>query len=457
MNKSTTNSQRQKGSVLVMATVLSFAMFVGGLSYLSLVDKMVMETDYFINMNKGFYGTSARLTTDLAYAKIYSPGRDYNSGRSTYYDNVEYEGHILYGGNQQGLYGSNYNYTIVANGYATSNLGYEFDYEITTGCKTETFADYLYITDAETDLIWHNRIYFWTPDTLDGKVHTNDHISIMSWADRPVFKKRVTSSASFIDPSNNHARFDEGLYLNMPEIRFPDQAAEVRAYAGSNYTYGNGEDPNVVYWLVFLDNGYKVNLSTNRGSSFQENFANLPLLQLPAEGAIFVNAKCWVSTTAFPDLVNPPETGFNGRVTVASSDTLYIRGKTVYSCWNDQTRTVPMDCNDALGLISEKWVLVSDRLPGGHFGITINAGIAALRGSFSVDRVYDDAQEHQSLLVYGSLAQYHRGIVHRGNCGGGVGYCQKDYKYDDRFRTNPPPHFIPISDDQSIYLESFYN
>ena len=135
---------------------------------------------------------------------------------------------------------------------------------------------------------------------------------------------------------------------------------------------------------------------------------------------------------------------------------MYIRGQTLYSCFDEVNNIVPMNCNDALGLISEKWVLVSDRLPGWHYGIMINAGIATLRGSFSVDRVYTYAQEHQSLFVYGSIAQYHRGIVHRGSCGSGVGYCQKDYKYDDRFRKNPPPHFISIENRKPVYREDFY-
>lgn len=59
-------------------------------------------------------------------------------------------------------------------------------------------------------------------------------------------------------------------------------------------------------------------------------------------------------------------------------------------------------------------------------------------------------------IVYTTIAQYHRGIVHRGSCGSGVGYCQKDYKYDDRFRKNPPPHFISIENRKPIYREDFY-
>ena len=439
----------------MMATVLSFAMFLVGLTYLGLVDRTVMETEDFLRKIQSRYSSEAGEKEANVYAAINTPSHDYRLRTKKYYGDVEYEGLVTFGGYSQGMYSMDATYITVGIGRAYSSDGTEYEYRVSSGHRSETFADYLYITDAETDMVWGQTIYFWSPDTLDGKVHTNDHISIMPWSDRPVFKKRVTSSASYISPPDHHAEFWEGLYLNQPEITFPDQAEEVRAYAGGMYTYGTGH-PDSVYWLAFLGDGYKVRRSANRGNTWDMDFDELPLIPLPPAGAIFVNGKCWVSTTQYPDEANPTDGRLNGRVTVGSSDTLYIRGKTVYSCWDDTNRVVPLDCNDALGLISEKWVLVSDRIPYWHYGITINAGIAALRGSFSIDRIYSDASEHQSLLVYGSLAQYHRGIVHVGSCGGGVGYCQKDYKYDDRFRKHPPPHFIPISDKRPIYYEDFY-
>jgi hypothetical protein len=439
-----------------MATVLSFAMLIVGLSYLTLVNRMVMETDRHLTFDQAMYAAAARMMDELVYAKVYSPGHDHHMERTGYYGNVEYEGSIEFGGYTEGPYGQNANYIATGISYAFTHSGVTDAYRVYSAYKAETFADYLYITDAETDMVWGETIYFWTPDTLDGKVHTNDHISIMPWYDEPVFKKRVTSSASFIYPPDNNAHFEEGLYLNMPEIYFPDQADEVRGYAGSQYTHGSGH-PDSAYWLAFLGEGYKLRLSGNRGSSWHMDFDELPLLPLPPMGAIFVDGKCWISTTAFPDDENSNDGRLNGRVTVASSDTIYIRGKTVYSCWDEVNRIVPPNCNDALGLISEKWVLVSDRLPYHHYGITINAGIAALRGSFSVDGIYSHCGEHQSLLVYGSLAQFHRGIVHRGSCGSGIGYCQKDYKYDDRFRRHPPPHFISIGESRPMYYEEFYS
>ena len=456
MKKSVTNGHRQRGSVLVMATILSFAMLMGGISYLRLANRMVLETDAYVGLNQSAYARTAGMTEELTYAAIYSPGHDHRSRKTKYYGNVQYSAYLTYTGQEQGMYGVNVSYRAIGIGYATSYSGLSFESSVSSGYISSTFADYLYITNAETDLVNGGRISFWTPDTLDGKVHTNDHISIIPWRDEPVFYKRVTSSADFIYPSDNHAHFEEGLYLNMPEITFPDQAEEIRAYAGEQNTYGSDEF-NEVYWILLLNGGYKVILSEDRGNTWLQDFDDVPMEPVPATGAIFVNGKCWVSTTQYPDSPYPPEAGFVGRVTIGSSDTFYIRGKTVVSCWDSNARFIPYDCNSAIGLLSEKWVLVSDRLPDELYGIEITAGIAALQGSFSIDKIYGSAKEHESLLVYGSLAQFHRGIVHRGSCGSGVGYCQKDYKYDDRFRDNPPPHFIPIEGERPIYYEDFYN
>ena len=449
------NNKDQRGSVLVMAAMLAFSMILLGLAYLGFVNRVAMDTDEMVSEIQSAYASRAAVKEGIVYAALYEPGTNYKIKLSEFYDNVQYEGYINFSGYSGGIYSVNADYIVVGTGIAGTFSGVERQFVTSSQFIKETFADYLYITDDESDMIYGNQIYFWTPDTLDGKVHTNDAIHIMPWYDRPVFKKRVTSSASYISPPDHHARFDEGLFLNQPEIVFPDRADEVRFYAGNTYTYGNNH-PDSVYWLAFLGPGFKLRRSGDRGNTWNSDWPALPLLELPPSKAIYVNGKCWISTTVFPDSANPHDGRLDGRVTVASKDTMYIRGQTLYSCFDEVNNIVPLNCDDALGLISEKWVLVSDRLPGWHYGIKITAGIAALRGSFSVDRVYTNAREHQSLFVYGSIAQYHRGIVHRGGCGSGVGYCQKDYKYDDRFRKNPPPHFISIENRKPIYSEEFF-
>ncbi len=116
MIASEANSHRQKGSVLVMATVLSFAMFVGGLSYLSLVDKMTKEVERTIKFRQEHYASIAKANATRAFVKINAPGHDYSTGRQNYYKQVDYEGYVKYGGSEHGLYGVNFNYVVTGNG-----------------------------------------------------------------------------------------------------------------------------------------------------------------------------------------------------------------------------------------------------------------------------------------------------------------------------------------------------
>jgi len=286
MRHSVEGIKRQRGSVLVMTSIFSFAVFLVGLSYLTVVHGVVDEVQRTLEITRGKYAAMSAEKAAREYLNHHNPSTDHRLGRVHYYDNVYYDALISYGGqSSDDGFSYNTNYVIEGYGYSSTYTGGQRDFKIRSGSKQETFADYLYLTDQETDMVWGNTIYFWSPDTLDGKVHSNDHISIMSWADHPVFKKRVSSSANYINPPNNHAEFWEGLYLNAAEIYFPDQAQEVRNYAAGQYTYGSGTTDSV-FWLAFLGNGYKLRKSSNRGLTWDDTFDNLPLNPLPASGAM---------------------------------------------------------------------------------------------------------------------------------------------------------------------------
>jgi hypothetical protein len=117
---------------------------------------------------------------------------------------------------------------------------------------------------------------------------------------------------------------------------------------------------------------------------------------------------------------------------------------------------VPLSCKDALGLISEKYLLISKRCGAPLWpnvgAMKVNAGLVALHGSMGCEDV-GNAPEFNSLFIHGSIAQLNRGVVHRGVQGSGTGFVQKDYFYDQRFATEPPPHFIPTGDLKEYYIE----
>ena len=448
--------ESQRGSVLVMATVLSFAMFVTGLSYLSLVDGMIKETDRYLRRNQSVYGANAKMVEEITYVKMNSPGGDRNSRRIRYYDNVDYQGVIKYGGTDEGTFGWNSDYTVSGIGFASSNIDNEYKYEISTSVNTETFADYLYLSDVERDPVRREIIRFWTPDTLDGRVHSNDTLHISG---SPRFMKRVTSFARVIDPPNNYASFDEGLGLNSSKIMFPNQANEIRYYSAFS-DWGTSTQDSLTE-ITFSGPtiyrrycGYDINGDFDCTPSSIHDAFQFPI---PASGAIFIQGKVMIKADRnHSDIMDPSfiSLGFEGQLTIASSDTMIIPDNLVYRYANPNY-TVPFDTYDVLGLISENYIMFGEDVDN---YIYVNAAMAAINGSITVQDIYryGSYNEKQSLFIYGSLAQRNRGLVHSSYNGGLRGFIEKDYHYDYRLQTRPPPHFLPTSSDPTVYYETFY-
>ena len=71
--------------------------------------------------------------------------------------------------------------------------------------------------------------------------------------------------------------------------------------------------------------------------------------------------------------------------------------------------------------------------------VTINAAVLSVKQSFTVQN-FNRGQKLGTLLVSGGIYQKHRGAVGTGGTGG-TGYA-KDYRYDARLKSLPPPSFL---------------
>lgn len=448
----------EKGSVLVMAAVLSFALFLLGLSYLAFVDRIVRDVDGLVVDSQARYAAMAGMMDGITYASINNPGLSYDGGCENMYNEVVSCWRIEYGGIERDLYISTSDYRVVGEGTSKSHTDISRTARVSSEVDVETFADYLYLSDVERDSVRHEIIRFWTPDTLNGKVHSNDTLHIHYVHDSPRFMKRVTSAASYLDPPDNNATFDEGYYLNQGEIHFPDRADEIRRYSGHGIwrplpgytaTEITFSGPNI----------YRRSCRTQAGEIVctPDHIVDAEIFEMPASGAQFVEGKLYIKAdrggTDILDPDFPPSLGFEGRLTVASSDTMIIVDNLVYR-YSRYDRTVPEDIHDALGLISENFIMVGKDVDD---YVYINAALAAINGSISVQDIYDYwvENEKQSLFIYGSLAQRNRGIVHTTDYDR-RGFIQKDYFYDNRFITNPPPHFVSTGNKRYVYIEDSY-
>lgn len=468
-------SNKEKGSVLVMAVVLSFAMFVMGLGFLTSVDYYENSVSDEIAYASNLYTLSyiTQITNTLVKTGGMYPGA-YGQWNLYFGDNSWYRSMVGFtSGVDEGIfYGSLRGYYVYAQARTSF---YGSDYYIIRGSWTyeilETFADYLYLSHCEEDPVRNERIRFWGPDTLDGKVHSNDTIHVQfgqgTW---PCFKKRVTSCAPYILPFNHQATFEEGFFPNSDSIYFPDQAEEIRIRSIRN-NFGTF-DPDSVTELTFDGRRIIVRFCGFGEPPLEDSLICSPshislstnIITIPArDAALFVYGKVYIKANrGRPDLMDTLfySDGFSGRLTVASSDTMIIYDNLVYQ-HAAADNSVPIDITDCLGLISESAIVVGDSVGD---TVYINAALASIgsTGTISVRDIYrygtagdPNDNEKQSLFIYGSLAMKNRGIVHTTYNGwGDRGFIEKDYHYDTRFQTDPPPFFIRAAEHNTIYKES---
>jgi len=190
----TINFRSEKGGMLVMSVLLSFSMILMGLAFLQSVESYQKAASTEISVLKSFYTSNAGRAmrkVDIAKGNI---GGDHSSPWSLWNkysdENDWWRTEVEFASQSNEMYGATRGYLVTGYGKSTfygSNK--EFTYKIEQTHIQETFADYLYLSDIEEDPVRDEPIRFWTPDTLDGKVHSNDTIRVMG---SPRFMKRVS-------------------------------------------------------------------------------------------------------------------------------------------------------------------------------------------------------------------------------------------------------------------------
>jgi hypothetical protein len=480
----TQRHRNDRGSVLVMAVMFAFISVLLGVTYLSFAVNLHDSVSGKIRDKKKLFnaytGALKGVTDHISgiqqhgWKKFYT---ERNNQKNVDYidyriDNV-YGNEIEYGTEKTVLItGLGWSHYDGLDGYAQVNVNFGY----------ETYADYLYISHRERDTVRHDDIRFWTPDTLDGKVHSNDSIRVEEFFDRPVFKKRVTSSmTTYVDPPGNHARFDVGRrVLSRSAIHFPDQADILRDHAGLILATGSVDsliqivlDGNIIRWRRC---GLRDINGFDSIACYPSTIAASNQAAIPSSGVIWVIGKLWVSAsrgrgdimdgeiperrTTMPDAFI--SAGFNGQLTILASDTLIISDNVIYKYArpNFSVPTTMDTCSDVLGLVSEKFIMFHRQV---RDSVYVNAALAAVAGSISVQDIYwytypGRRNAKVKLFIFGSLAQRNRGIVHTSfPCGEPDcerGFDNKDYHYDVRLSNFPPPFYLPTLDQEISFFES---
>jgi hypothetical protein len=463
---------KNKGSVMVMAVVLSFVTILIGVTFLTFAVTLRNQVTYEIASKQAIYDSYAGAMQGVLNKIASLPGQ---SGWTDFYDDNQIAYRIISEGFQDIQYGISTNLRIVGMGRSTYQ-GIDVNKEVMVEFNYESYADYLYLSNKERDSYRNTLIKFWTPDTLDGKVHSNDTIHVMG---TPVFLERVTTTANYIDPPNNNAYFAKGWGLHSP-IYFPDQVTEIRNSA--RYTWGTSGRDSLTQLVLSGHHIYvrKCGLFRQNGVDSircsPDYISSAPFVDVPSSEVVFVIGKALISASRnrpdlmdgpFPERINSGENfisdGFSGQLTIGSSDTMIIGDNIIYThARSDNSVPSTMDsCSDILGLVSENYIMIGRQVRNTCY---INAALAAVRGSISVQDIYMDHapgwdNEKQSLFIYGCLAQRNRGIVHTTDFPPGHfrGFIAKKYHYDTRLHENPPPHYLPATQNSIVFHESLYD
>ncbi|WP_432564866.1 hypothetical protein [Kineococcus sp. SYSU DK003] len=304
-------------------------------------------------------------------------------------------------------------------------------------------------------------INFSGTDTFDGKVHSNDAMSLSG----PVlFKKDVTTGWKVAsgsnawygssNPSNAGQKPQYAGKLAMPKTT--DKQQEIAAAKGCVYT-----GPTQI---TFLSSGkMKVLSPRTKGSTVNKGCANVTgntymadeqVVDGPENGVIYVqktteSGSClsW-QTKANDDTVYDNggctagdafvQGNVKGRFTVAAQHDVVVTGNVLYTDWSAD--------GSVLGLIGTNNVAVWHPVSGNSnlvspANLEIDAAIASTGNSFTVFN-YGKGAKMGTLTVKGVIVQRYRGPVATGSGSTTSSGYSKDYRYDDRLNSNPPPAFI---------------
>jgi hypothetical protein len=318
--------------------------------------------------------------------------------------------------------------------------------------SVRSFVDYMYLTDHEVTPLGEF-VRFFGGDTLWGRTHSNDSIRMMQ---EPVFYKLVTSSGKIIDDQAS-PRYYGGKEEEVPKIIIPTVARTVRDGAEAQNNVGF-DLPGMEYLLSIR--------GRNARMFWWEEGA--PFDSLTAQSADIPGGD---NTCIFVERLLSVHGIVDGAWTIGCSEDIYLIDDLSYEELDWQhDYTIPPDCDDFCGIVSEKRVVIANTWANGRdnqaqgSNIIICAAIVALgeeAGSFTFDQQNDiwdtyigpNPDERGRIHLRGSVTQRFRGYVHRSN-NGGTGYL-KDYDYDTRFLLNRPPCFLDAVDQSGRALFDF--
>jgi hypothetical protein len=276
-------------------------------------------------------------------------------------------------------------------------------------------------------------LYFGSGETYHGHVHADDELYFTG---SPAFYAPLTSDFGTYSGSIAGLTMVDGLTLNsyqgtMADINFNSGSSSLKSIATSSGVEVSGNTT-----LTF--NGGTVSITNPTGGWTNHSYS------IPTSGGIIYVANNGSTTGSKAGTIYLEGGTVTGPLTVVSENTMYIEDNITYTHNPVNTPTT----TDALGLISQDNIWVDTGAPN---ALTIDAAMIAAgtsgdgsAGSFGA--LNYNTRSAGTLTIYGGIVQNERGAVCTFNSQGTVstGYA-KNYSYDPRFLTKPPPSYPVVS------------
>ena len=309
---------------------------------------------------------------------------------------------------------------------------------LTSYVQVDNYARYLWFTDHET--YGGTSVWFFSLDHLNGPTQTNSNYNIMG---TPQFDAEVASVADYIRFYNNGNNvnlsqttnppydvpiFQQGVTFGVDPTTMPKQALNLRSASTSTGGYSFSGDTTII-----LNNDSTMNvIGTLTTNGKKTTYKNSTKIAMPGNGAAFVNSGTLTLSGTL-----------KGQLSVGSSQNIVVPSNITYAT---DPRTNPSS-TDVLGIISEGDVEIPSNNPT---NLEIDGCIMALGGSFYLNN-YSQGPPDGTLTILGGIIQEERGPVgtFNGSTGQKLSGYSKNYLYDTRLLTSPPP-FIPTTGDYVV-------
>jgi len=306
---------------------------------------------------------------------------------------------------------------------------------------TRPITSYQYLTELETtnlgEIIW-----FWTPDTVWGPLHSNDFIGIKY---SPTFFGPVsTCKNNFHYYQRGNVHFEQEPVFNAPEVNLPHDLTFQEDHASVRF---NDDGGRLMTWMkLHGDAGIDV---FQYELGLERHDTNLVRhLSPPIGDIIWVDGKLEL------------EGLFRGWATIAASDDIYLLDDVRYADSDEHGAFDQESCRDLLGVASAGNIIIANTEANGkdngyavgrdrldRHSIALNGCYMATGESFTFEQQNDDWDRYQGptpdqrgqMWLWGSLTQKRAGYLHRSNHEW-TGY-GRSLRYDFRLSRMAPPGF----------------